>query len=155
MGCCVSKTASAVVAPVGNSSSNYVNATGSSQQFSNQNDKRKTEKPDLSLNDVKSKKENEKSVIFSIDRQLSNIDDDLAESTAELQPFPDPKTVPILLVTPPTANLFVKIEDTFWEKKKQLIPNYKVILPLDEHVRKVSISLWLYMKSFYNYLYTT
>ena len=159
MGCCVSKTATAVIAPTEVGSSNYVNGkprpVSSSRKTENQGKEKKKEKSAFltedqlpkgedqangsALVETKTKKQKgSQSEISSNNYQLSNNDLDLIRSTAtDLQPFPNPQSVPILLITPP-SNLFMKIEDTFWEKKRQLIPNYKILLPLDEHVTKVT-----------------
>ena len=53
--------------------------------------------------------------------------------------FPDPEDVEILEHTPikEDNSLYLKIEDTFWEEKRKLIPDYSVMLKLDQHALKV------------------
>ena len=53
--------------------------------------------------------------------------------------FPDHKTVEALACTPSNKGRFVRMEDTFWSKKRKLIPDYSVMERIDAHVVKVSI----------------
>ena len=51
--------------------------------------------------------------------------------------FPDHKDVEVRTCTPPRKEAFVKMEDTFWWKKRQLIPDYSVMEKIDKHVLAV------------------
>ena len=56
-----------------------------------------------------------------------------------IETFPVPEDVEILEYTPikEDSSLYLKIEDTFWEGKRKLIPDYSVMLRLDQHALKV------------------
>ena len=51
--------------------------------------------------------------------------------------FPNHKDVEVLTCTPPRKETFIKMEDTFWPKKRQLIPDYSVMEKIDKHVLAV------------------
>ena len=48
--------------------------------------------------------------------------------------FPDPKTVKVLKCTPPNKGRYIRMEETFWAKKRKLIPDYSVLERIDKHV---------------------
>ena len=52
--------------------------------------------------------------------------------------FPDHKDIEVLKYTPIRKDTFIKIEDTFWSKKRKLIPDYSVMEEIDKHVLAVS-----------------
>ena len=52
--------------------------------------------------------------------------------------FPDPTKVPIVEFIQQKNVNYVKVEDTFWSKKKALIPSYSMLENIDNHVLKVS-----------------
>ena len=52
--------------------------------------------------------------------------------------FPRHQDVEVLDCTPPKKESYVRMEDTFWSKKKKLIPDYSVMEKIDAHVLKVS-----------------
>ena len=57
--------------------------------------------------------------------------------------FPNHKDVEVLTCTPPRKETFIKMEDTFWSKKRQLIPDYSVMEKIDKHVLTVGSCLFL------------
>ena len=62
--------------------------------------------------------------------------------------FPDHNDVEVLNYTPIRKKTFIKMEDTFWWKKRQLIPDYSVMEKIDKHVLAVggcSLSRRIYM----------
>ena len=59
-------------------------------------------------------------------------------ATGKSMIFPDPKTVEVLKSTPPNKGKYIRMEDTFWSKKKKLVPDYSVMERIDAHVVKVS-----------------
>ena len=59
-------------------------------------------------------------------------------ATGKSMIFPDPKTVQVLKCTPPNKGKYTRMEDTFWSKKKKLVPDYSVMERIDAHVVKVS-----------------
>lgn len=59
--------------------------------------------------------------------------------------FSNPDEVEILSHTP-AKNLSFSMENTFWDEKKLLIPDYSVMLELDKHVLGVN-SFCTYMLS--------
>lgn len=59
------------------------------------------------------------------------------EESEDLCEFPRPESIKILDCTPVKKSMSIQIEDTFWEKKKKLIPDYSVMLKLDEHALQV------------------
>ena len=65
-------------------------------------------------------------------------DVEIIEHTEEKE-FPNPEDVEISEYTPikEDSSLYLKIEDTFWEGKRCLIPDYSVMLKLDQHALKV------------------
>ena len=52
--------------------------------------------------------------------------------------FPNHGDIEVLTCTPPRPETYVKMEDTFWSKKRQLIPDYAVMEKIDAHVLEVS-----------------
>ena len=53
--------------------------------------------------------------------------------------FPDHKDVEVLTCTPPRKETFIRMEDTFWWKKRQLIPDYSAMEEIDKHVLEVAL----------------
>ena len=56
--------------------------------------------------------------------------------------FPDHEDVEVLTCTPIKNKNFVEIEDTFWLKKRKLIPDYSVMEKIDNHVLTVGLCLF-------------
>ena len=66
--------------------------------------------------------------------------------------FPDHNSVEALACTPSNKGRFVRMEDTFWSKKRKLIPDYSVMERIDAHVVKVRIITNKIMQKSYNHV---
>ena len=64
---------------------------------------------------------------------------DLLENEPDvLEKFPDPSDIPIVDCIPKEEQYCIQVEDTFWAKKKRLIPDYSVMEAIDSHALKVN-----------------